>query len=331
MINYLPSTPRSLPSPSTNHNLTSLSLITKYNSLPIDSGGSGGACALLFLLYEYIHSKHSTPCGLMYRFLDLYIELMALVLSRSPKTCLHRKHQRGTSSGQMYAILCSSIWHYADLFLQGLRGLASVLVVTAHICRSLVPHLLSPAMSDKLPPTLFQLPFIRCLVMGRASVAAFALLAGYVNSLKPIKLSRAGNADAALSSVAKSSFRRTGRFMIPAIIATFCSWLVCQFGGYNIAYAADSGWIRDTSPAASDSFALAFYDLFKSLGTTWLDGFNAYDRIQWTLTYLLKGSMMTYLTLFATVYVKPKWRMFIVAGLYYFKWKVGDGTHMRTP
>lgn len=209
--------------------------------------------------------------------------------------------------------------------LQGLRGIASVLVVTAHICRSLVPHLLSPAMSDKLPPTLFQLPFFRCLVMGRASVSAFALLAGYVNSLKPIKLSRAGNADAALSGIAKSSFRRTGRFMIPAVIATVCSWLVCQFGGYNVAHAANSDWIRDTSPVPSPSFAAAFYDLFQNLGTTWLDGFNAYDRIQWTLTYLLKGSMMTYLTLLATVFVKPKWRIFICMGLYWFTWKAGDG------
>ncbi|KAL6718317.1 hypothetical protein ACLMJK_004406 [Lecanora helva] len=179
-------------------------------------------------------------------------------------------------------------------------------------------------MSDKLPPTLFQLPYFRCLVMGRASVAAFALLAGYVNSLKPIKLSRAGNADAALSSVAKSAFRRTGRFMIPAVISTICSWLVCQFGGYKVAHVADSAWIRDTSPTPSASFATAFYDLFQNLSTTWLNGYNAYDRIQWTLTFLLKGSMLTYLTLFATIYVKPRWRMLICLGMYWFEWRAGD-------
>ena len=186
-------------------------------------------------------------------------------------------------------------------------------------------------MSDKLPPTLFQLPFFRCLVMGRSSVAAFALLAGYVNSLKPFKLSRSGNADAALSGVAKSSFRRTGRFVAPAVIATICSWLTCQFGGYNIAHIADSAWIRDTSPEPSPSFAAAIYDLFSNLGTTWLDGYNAYDRIQWTLTYLLKGSMMTYLTLFATVYVKPRWRFLILAGLYYYQFKGGDGRQLANP
>lgn len=180
-------------------------------------------------------------------------------------------------------------------------------------------------MSEKLPPMLFQLPFLRCFVMGRASVAAFALLAGYVNSLSPIKKSRAGNMDAALSGIAKSAFRRTGRFVIPAMIATTLSWLVCQFGAYKVAKLASSNWIRDTSPEPSGSFAAAIYDLFYSLGRTWLDGANRYDKIQWTLTFLLKGSMMTYLTLFATVYVKPRWRMAILCGLFYFKWKGGDG------
>ncbi|KAI4146033.1 MAG: hypothetical protein LQ341_002193 [Variospora aurantia] len=210
------------------------------------------------------------------------------------------------------------------VWVDGLRGIASVLVVTAHICRSLAPHLLSPAMSDKLPPTLFQLPFLRCLVMGRPSVAVFALVTGFVNSLGPLKKSRTGNADVALSGVAKSTFRRFGRFMIPAIVVTTFSWVACQFGAYNIAHAANSAWIRDTSPTPSASFAGAFYDLFKSLGTTWIDGFNEYDRIQWTLTYLLQGSMMTYTTMFALVYVKPRWRMALIAGMFYFEWESGD-------
>lgn len=232
---------------------------------------------------------------------------------------------KGTLFGWMYVQpLQNSRFKPLMVCCQGLRGIASVLVVTAHICRSLVPHLLSPAMSDKLPPTLFQLPFLRCLVMGRASVAIFALVTGYVNSLGPLKKSRAGNADAALSGVAKSAFRRFGRFMIPAMVATTFSWLACQFGAYSVAHVANSAWIRDTSPAASASFAGAFYDLFKNLGTTWIDGMNQYDRIQWTLTYLLKGSMMTYLSLFALIYVKPRWRMAIIAGMFCFKWESGD-------
>ena len=220
----------------------------------------------------------------------------------------------------------STIHDFCKLtYTKGLRGIASLLVVTAHISRSLAPYLLSPAMSASLPPVLLQLPFLRILVMGRASVAVFAILSGYVNALKPIKQSRTGNIDAVLSGIAKSAFRRTGRFMIPAIIATTASWLVCQFGGYNLASTVDAAWIRDTSPIPSTSFAGALSDLFSNLVTTWTDGGNQYDRIQWTLCYLLRGSMLVYLTLFATAYVQPKFRVLIYSIMYLYYWKSGDG------
>ncbi|MCJ1308806.1 hypothetical protein MMC25_002461 [Agyrium rufum] len=206
----------------------------------------------------------------------------------------------------------------------GLRGLASLLVVTAHVCRSLTPVLLYPAISDGGPPTIMQLPFIRCLTMGRASVAVFAILSGYVNALKPIKQTRAGNIEAALVGIAKSAFRRTGRFVIPAVVATSLSWLVCQFGAYRLAKQVDSNWIRDTSPTPSASFAGALKDLIQNIITTWTNGANAYDRIQWTLCYLLRGSMLVYLTMFATAYVKPTYRLGVYAILYMYYWKIGD-------
>ncbi|MCJ1413519.1 hypothetical protein MMC19_007625 [Ptychographa xylographoides] len=212
----------------------------------------------------------------------------------------------------------------ATKWADGLRGIASLLVVTAHISRSLAPCILSPAMSESLPPLILQLPIIRCLFMGRPSVAVFALLSGYVNALKPIKQTRAGHIEDALTGVAKSAFRRTGRFIIPAMIATTLSWLVCQFGGYGLAKEVESAWIRDTSPMPSGSFAAALRDLFNNLITTWTDGGNEYDRIQWTLCYLLRGSMLVYLTLVATAYVRPRYRMLIYTTLYLYYWKMGD-------
>ena len=211
---------------------------------------------------------------------------------------------------------------------QGLRGIASLLVVTAHITRSLAPAILSPAMSESLPPFILQLPFLRILFMGRPSVAIFAILSGYVNSLKPIKQTRAGHIDYALTGVAKSAFRRTGRFMIPAILATTLSWLLCQFGGYGLAHHVESAWIRDTSPLPSSSFAGAFYDLYNNLITTWTNGGNEYDRVQWTLCYLLRGSMLVYLTVVATAYVQSKYRMLIYGVLYVYYWKMGDRTSL---
>ena len=160
--------------------------------------------------------------------------------------------------------------------------------------------------------------------MGRASVAIFAIISGYVNALKPTKQARAGNTDGALASIAKSAYRRTGRFVLPVVIATLVSWLMCQFGAYKLARVVDSAWIRDTSPPVSSSFACAFSDLFHNLITTWTTGGNIYDPIQWTMAYLLRGSMLIYYTLFATTFVQPKYRIFIYAAMEAYYWWLGD-------
>lgn len=180
-------------------------------------------------------------------------------------------------------------------------------------------------MAENQSSALFQLPFLRLLIMGRSSVAIFAILTGYVASMKPLKQARAGMTDQALSNIAKTAFRRTGRFVFPAVVATTIAWLWCELGAFRIAMHADSDWIRDTSPVPSSSFAGAFWGLFDNLMSTWISGRNQYDPIQWTLTYLLKGSMMTYLTLFATIYVKPRSRMLILGVLYAFMYISQDG------
>lgn len=160
---------------------------------------------------------------------------------------------------------------------------------------------------------------------GRPSVALFVILSGFVNALKPVQQIRAGYIDGALSGVAKSAFRRTGRFILPAMIATVISWLLCQFGGYGLAKGVDAAWIRDTSPLPSGSFARAFIDLWENLIRTWTDGGNKYDMVQWALTFLLKGSMLVYLTIVATAYVQSRYRMLIYAVMYCYYWKFGDG------
>ena len=161
--------------------------------------------------------------------------------------------------------------------------------------------------------------------MGRSSIAIFAVVSGFVNALKPMKLTREGNTDVALSGIAKSSFRRTGRFVIPSVLATTASWLLCQLGAYKVAKVADSQWIRDTSPDPSPSFSAALYDLFVNLISTWVTGNNEYDKITWTLTYLLMGSMMVYMTLVATIFMRPKHRMLACAVMYCYEWLASDG------
>ncbi|KAI9765016.1 MAG: hypothetical protein M1835_007472, partial [Candelina submexicana] len=206
----------------------------------------------------------------------------------------------------------------------GLRGIASVLIVAGHILRAFAPDLVKPTSADRERPSIFQLPFIRLPVQGPAWVAMFFLLTGYVNAMKPIRQAREGNTDVALSNLARSTFRRTGRLVLSPTIATICSWALCQLGAYDIGRQSDSAWMRNSAPVPSSSFVGAFTDLFHNIFNTWSEGSNRYDPIQWTLTFLLKGSFIVYLTLLATIYAKPVYRMIIVASLFMYSWQAKD-------
>lgn len=198
------------------------------------------------------------------------------------------------------------------------------MVVTGHVMSAIWPILLSPAQSDGGIPFLLQLPFIRVFHTGRVSVAIFALIAGYVNSIKPIKLVRAGEIDKALSSIALSSFKRTGRLVLPTSVATVVAWFITQMGAFEAARFAAQPWIRNISPRPSMSWMEAIGSLMENLVTTWTKGANEYDKVQWTITFFLRAAMLTYLTLIATAYVQPKYRLLLYAALYFYYWCAGD-------
>jgi peptidoglycan/LPS O-acetylase OafA/YrhL len=199
------------------------------------------------------------------------------------------------------------------------------MVVTGHILGALWPTLLSPAPSTGETPLVIQLPFIRVIHSGRVSIAIFALITGYVNSVKPVKLVRAGEIDKALSSIALSSFKRTGRLVLPTSVATLLAWLTAQLGGFEAARYAAQPWIRNISPPSSKSWMEAIGSLLENMVTTWTKGANDYDKVQWTISFFLKAAMLTYMTLIATAYVQSHYRLQIYAALYIYYWCAGDG------
>lgn len=198
------------------------------------------------------------------------------------------------------------------------------MVVTGHILGAVWPILLSPVQSKGGASLLLQLPFIRVIHEGRVSVAIFALIAGYVNALKPIKLVRAGETDKALSSIALSSFKRTGRLVLPTSVATIVAWLITQMGGFEAARHAAQPWIRNISPRPSKSLMDAITSLLENLVTTWTTGANEYDKVQWTITFFLRAAMLTYMSLIATSYVQSNYRVMLYVGLYIYYWCARD-------
>lgn len=188
-------------------------------------------------------------------------------------------------------------------------------------------RLVSPARSQYSLPSFFQLPIIRLAISGRASLSVFFLLTGFVNSLSFLKQVRAGNPNAALSGLAKSSLRRIGRLVLPATAATCVSWVLCHIGAYRLAKIGEIAWFRDISPVPKPTFAKAVWDLIWNIWTTWAKTSNEYDKVQWNLFFLLKASLMVYTILLMTTYVTPGARKLCIFAFYMFGWMSGDGKY----
>lgn len=120
----------------------------------------------------------------------------------------------------------------------------------------------------------------------------FFVLLGFVNSLKPLQLARSGAVPETLGSLSTGAFRRTGRLVFPAALVTFLTWLVSQFGAFQLARRVDAFWLRSTAPKPSVSLVAAVEDLVRELAGTWLYGENSYDQPQWALLPLFRGSLL---------------------------------------
>ncbi|KAF4637797.1 hypothetical protein G7Y89_g273 [Cudoniella acicularis] len=209
-------------------------------------------------------------------------------------------------------------------WVDGLRGFASLLVVFTHIARAFDEDLFKPVPTEGSGPRILQLPLLRVLIQGRIGVSIFSLVTGYVCALKPIRLSRAGTPDAAFTTIAKSAFRRVPRLVLPTTIATAIIWFFCQFGVFEVGNHILGWWVNFTSPNMTPYFGDALQSLFYNILTTWTRSWNEYDMNQWTLLPLLKGSMLVYTMLIATVHAKPKYRMMIELGLFVYYYVSND-------
>ncbi|MCJ1282593.1 hypothetical protein MMC26_001918 [Xylographa opegraphella] len=206
----------------------------------------------------------------------------------------------------------------------GLRGIASVFVVSSHLVLCFARRLVVPCCSsDERTVALFQRPILRLVAQGQAWVALFFILSGFVNALKPLKLARAGQIETALTNLSLSSFRRTFRLMLPAATATVLSWFVTQLGAYQMARQSNAYWLYTYTPLPSSSWIAALEDLVNGLRATWTIGvINTYDQPQWALIYLLQGSMMVFCALLIVVNLTPLYRTLMLGSfaMWSFDW-----------
>ena len=155
-------------------------------------------------------------------------------------------------------------------------------------------------------------------------MAFFFIVTGYVNSLNPIKNSSSNNMEVALTNLARSTFTRSGRLVVPTSAAAIVAWIFCQLGAFELARVCDSSWIRMVAKERGPTVYLALKGLFRNMTFFWHTGGDTYDPTHWSIVNFLKGSMRIYLTLLGTSFVGTKSRVAIMVGLYLFCWCTGD-------
>ncbi|KAJ5099609.1 hypothetical protein N7532_006610 [Penicillium argentinense] len=200
-------------------------------------------------------------------------------------------------------------------WIDGLRGIASFIVILTHLARGWDYELFSPRDNEDATPRILQWPILRIPWQGRIGVTIFGFLTGYVCALKPLKLSRGGDIMGSFTTISKSAFRRPPRLIFPAAIAMAISWTVAQFGAFTVANRSDCWWCRYAAPEVEDSLWKEIIRLGENFLSVWTTKYMVYDDHQWALLPLLETSMLIYLLLFATMFMRFRYRMVVYIGM----------------
>ncbi|OLN89045.1 hypothetical protein CCHL11_06005 [Colletotrichum chlorophyti] len=123
---------------------------------------------------------------------------------------------------------------YATSWLDGLRGVASLIVFFCHFTEKHVPwYSLAYGYRDEndhAASSPLQLPFLRVIFCGRPMVHIFFVISGFVLSLKALKQARKHEYDGLHRTLSSSVFRRGFRLFLPTIASTFAIMVMIRLG-----------------------------------------------------------------------------------------------------
>ncbi|KAB5578291.1 acyltransferase 3 [Coniochaeta sp. 2T2.1] len=176
-------------------------------------------------------------------------------------------------------------------YLDGLRGIASIIVFICHYTEdnhpSLIPSYgLNP---DGSPSSWLQLPFIRIIFSGRPMVHIFFVISGFVLSHKPLKAIHSRDLSGCFTILSSSAFRRPIRLFGPCIVSTFLIMLMIQLG-----------WLYAPLPTLTEQFWAWKNAVFHSITWPWAWDFDlrpGYDIHLWTIPIEFAHSMLLFLVI----------------------------------
>ncbi|ESZ96234.1 hypothetical protein SBOR_3392 [Sclerotinia borealis F-4128] len=181
---------------------------------------------------------------------------------------------------------------YPTSYLDGLRGVASLLVFFCHFTENNVQFMLPSyglPIGDIVPSSFMQLPFFRVLYSGRPMVHIFFVISGFVLALKPLKLARAQNYGSLQTTLSSSVFRRGMRLFLPTTASTFMVMIFIH--------------MRWVGVVGLETLSLQIMDWMQGV---WMIGYSwdwdklwwpKYDVHVWTIPIEMAQSMFLFVTI----------------------------------
>ncbi|PVH68910.1 hypothetical protein DL98DRAFT_356521, partial [Cadophora sp. DSE1049] len=206
------------------------------------------------------------------------------------------------------------------LWLDGLRGIASVLVMFHHSRLLWYPELGRGYASCASYYHIIQLPFLCLLYSGAPMVAIFFVVSGFSLSFKALSVMPTSQcqSEKAFDALSSSVFRRGIRLLMPPIVVTFFMILFTNFEWYGTGVGSRQPPHHHTLLGNVGQWlksSLDIMDIFRPTFTkdvSYAVYMPPYDPNLWTIDVEFHGSMVVFCTLLGVVKLRDGWRMFVL-------------------
>jgi len=227
----------------------------------------------------------------------------------------------------------------ATAWMDGLRGLAAIGVFNYHYFFAFTDAVVTGYGIDKKHHSFIQLPPLRLLYDGVTCVSIFFVIAGYVCSVRALKLMTSHQTDKALRGLMTSVFRRFFRLYMPVFCVTLMSATLAQLGVFEI--------LRPMMKQKKIFFPGAFSEVnlgrfenvggqlkfwlseMSTLSNPWYPGpfYPVHDPHLWTIQFEFRMSMHLYIALVGLAMCKSSVRLvlLVVIGFLYVFWGRWEG------